>query len=355
MARDRGPPVLRPPGAAALPAEPRGWGWLGAGLWPALLVGLLAAIVAWFWYGDSDRRAEAGGEEAAPGREGPRRAGEGTAATVSLAEDAAAGGEPVRRQVAAAAPSGPSKPGEDLEAVSREELNHVPSRAVRGEAVELEQLIPKHGVTDSGEHPPDTAGSQEGELGAQVGQASDGWCVMNLAGASDDDCKDRSEERPCQPAERRDLDHEEWEVVSEHLVEGEDGKDGSVEDSDSREWEQGDCCDGDSKAKRVAAVPPMFQNIHVSFRVHYITHSDAQLIGVTGDHECLGQWHSYVPLKCDKDGFWSQSISLPVDTRVEWKFILVENGKVRRWEECNNRTLVTEHEDQIVHRWWGYH
>ncbi|NXN01414.1 STBD1 protein, partial [Sylvia borin] len=159
----------------------------------------------------------------------------------------------------------------------------------------------------------------------------------------------------CQTAERRDWEHEEWEVVSEHLVEGEDGRNGSVEDSDSKEWEQGDCCDGDSKAKRVAAVPPMFQNIHVSFRVHYITHSDTQLIGVTGDHECLGQWHSYVPLRCDKDGFWSQSISLPVDTRVEWKFILVENGKVRRWEECSNRTLVTEHEDQIVHQWWGYH
>ncbi|RMC13608.1 hypothetical protein DUI87_08684 [Hirundo rustica rustica] len=286
MARDRGPPALRPPGAAALPAEPRGWGWLGAGLWPALLVGLLAAIVAWFWYGDGDRRAEEGGEEAAAGGEGPRRT------SAAATEDAAAGGGPVRREVAAAAPSGPSKPGEDRAAVSREELNHVPSGAVSGEAVELERLIPEHGVTDSGEHPAAMAGSQAGEPGAQVGQASDGWCVMNLAGASDDDCKERNEERPCQPAERRDLDHEEWEVVSEHLVEG---KDGSMEDSDSKEWEQGDCCDGDSKAKRVAAVPPMFQNIHVAFRVHYITHSDAQVIGVTGDHECLGQWHSYVP------------------------------------------------------------
>lgn len=274
---------------------------------------------------------------------------------MSLAEDAAAGGEPVRREVAAAAPAGPPKSGEDLAAAAREELNHVPSGAVSGEPVELEQLIPKQGVTDSGEHPAGMAGSQAGELVAQVGQASDGWCMMNSAGASDGDCKDKSEEQPCQPAESRDLDHEEWEVVSEHLVEGEDGKDGSMEDSDSKEWEQGDCCDGDSKAKRVAAVPPMFQNIHVAFRVHYITHSDAQLIGVTGDHECLGQWHSYVPLKCDKDGFWSESISLPVDTRVEWKFILVENGKVRRWEECSNRTLVTEHEDQIVHQWWGYH
>ncbi|XP_008942854.1 PREDICTED: starch-binding domain-containing protein 1, partial [Merops nubicus] len=205
------------------------------------------------------------------------------------------------------------------------------------------------------EHPGDPHGSQAGEPRAQAGQASDGWCVMSLAGASDDVCKDRSEEQLGLPAGCRDLDHEEWEVVSEHLAWGEAGKNSGAEDSDSKEWEQGDCADGDLKAKRVAAVPPMFQNIHVTFRVHYYTHSDAQLLGVTGDHECLGQWHSYVPLKYDKDGFWSESVSLPVDTKVEWKFILVENGKVRRWEECGNRTLVTEHEDQIVHQWWGYH
>uniref|UniRef100_A0A493T4J3 Starch-binding domain-containing protein 1 n=1 Tax=Anas platyrhynchos platyrhynchos TaxID=8840 RepID=A0A493T4J3_ANAPP len=176
-------------------------------------------------------------------------------------------------------------------------------------------------------------------------------CVMSSGGV----CKDGSEEQLGQPAQVRDLDQEEWEVVSEHLDWGEAGRNGSVEDSDSKEWEQGDCPDGDLKAKRVAAVPPMFQNIHVTFRVHYITHSDAQLIGVTGDHECLGQWHSYVPLKYDKDGFWSESVSLPVDTKVEWKFILVENGKVTRWEECSNRTLVTEHEDRIAHQWWGHH
>lgn len=255
----------------------------------------------------------------------------------------------------AAALSSPRKPGEDLAAVPRKELNHVQSSGVSGEPLEMEQLLPKQGATDSREHPADTHGGQAGELRPQMGQASDGWCVTNLAGASDHVCKDESEEQPREPAESRDLDHEEWEVVSEHLAWGEAGKNGSVEDSDSKEWEQGDCPDGDLKAKRVAAVPPMFQNIHVTFRVHYITHSDAQLIGVTGDHECLGQWHSYVPLKYDKDGFWSESISLPADTKVEWKFILVENGKVRRWEECGNRTLVTEHEDQIVHQWWGYH
>ncbi|XP_071411154.1 starch-binding domain-containing protein 1 [Pithys albifrons albifrons] len=310
MARERGPP-----------AEPRAWGWLGAGLWPALFVALLATIVAWFWYGGSD------------GREGPRPK-RGAAEGAGDAE-ASAGG---------------TAAGEDPAGVPREEMNHVPS-----EPAEAERLIPKQDATDAREHPDDTAGREEGDVGAQVGQASDGWCVMNLAGPSEENCKDRSEEHPGQPAESRDLDHEEWEVVSEHLVEGEAGRDGSMADSDSREWEQGDCCDGDLRAKRVAAVPPMFQNIHVAFRVHYITHSAAQLIGVTGDHECLGQWHSYVPLKRDKDGFWSECISLPADTRLEWKFILVEDGKVRRWEECGNRTLVTEHEDQIVHQWWGYH
>ncbi|NXS63839.1 STBD1 protein, partial [Brachypteracias leptosomus] len=185
----------------------------------------------------------------------------------------------------------------------------------------------------------------------------EGWCGMRSAGAPEDGGEDGSEEQAGQPAESKELDHEEWEVVAEPLAWGEAGGSGGagVEDSDSKEWEQGDCSDGDLKAKRVAAVPPMFQNIHVTFRVHYFTHSAAQLLGVTGDHECLGQWHSYVPLRYDKDGFWSESVSLPADTRVEWKFILVENGKVRRWEECGNRTLVTEHEDQLVHQWWGYH
>ncbi|XP_040526785.1 starch-binding domain-containing protein 1 isoform X2 [Gallus gallus] len=290
MARDRGPPVLwqspaspRLP-AAALPAEARGWGWLGAGLWPALVVGLLAALVAWFWYGGSDGQGEESGE-AAPAVQQARGEAEAT-------ENLLVSSEEVLRQAKTTALSSPQKPGEDLTAAP---------------------------------------------------------------GASGEVCKDRSEEQLCQPAESRDLDHEDWEVVSEHLDWGEAGQNGSMEDSDSKEWEQGDCSDGDLKAKRVAAVPPMFQNIHVTFRVHYITHSGAQLIGVTGDHECLGQWHSYVPLKYDKDGFWSESVTLPVDTKVEWKFILVENGKVTRWEECSNRTLVTEHEDQIAHQWWGYH
>lgn len=266
---------------------------------------------------------------------------------MSFLGDVVASRERALLEAKAGALSSPRKPGEDLVAGAWKELNRV-----SGERLETEQLVPKQGATDSREHPADRHGSK---LRAQMGQASDGWCVMSSAGASGDVCKDRSVEQQGQPPDSRDWDQEEWEVVSEHPAWGEAGKNGSVEDPDSKEWEQGDCPDGDLKAKRVAAVPPMFQNIHVTFRVHYITHSDAQLIGVTGDHECLGQWHSYVPLKYDKDGFWSESVSLPVDTKVEWKFILVENEKVRRWEECGNRTLVTEHEDKIVHPWWGHH
>ncbi|XP_065521251.1 starch-binding domain-containing protein 1 [Lathamus discolor] len=335
MARDRGPPVLQQPAAlprfpaAALPAEARGWGWLWPGLWPALVVGLLAALVAWFWYGGDDGRAEEVAHETA------------ATATEDLTE------------AKAATVTSTQKPGEGLLAGPREELNHVQGGGVSSEPLEMEQLLLKQGATSSREHPADICGSQAGEPRPQMGQESDGWCVMNSAGAPDGVCKDRSEEQ--QGQESRDLDHEDWEVVSEHLAWGEAGKNGRMEDADSKEWEQGDCPDGDLRAKRVAAVPPMFQNIHVTFRVHYITHSAAQLIGVTGDHECLGQWHSYVPLKHDKDDFWSESVSLPVDTRVEWKFILVENGKVRRWEECGNRTLVTEHEDRVVHQWWGHH
>ncbi|XP_075060285.1 starch-binding domain-containing protein 1 [Mixophyes fleayi] len=109
-----------------------------------------------------------------------------------------------------------------------------------------------------------------------------------------------------------------------------------------------------SKAKRVAAVQPMPQSVDFGFKVHYITHSDSQCIAVTGDHEKLGEWETSVPLTYVKDGFWSHSITLPADTSVEWKFVMVENGKIKRWEECNNRCLKTAHDDIETQQWWGY-
>ncbi|MBN3279483.1 STBD1 protein, partial [Polyodon spathula] len=96
----------------------------------------------------------------------------------------------------------------------------------------------------------------------------------------------------------------------------------------------------------------MPQNVSVSFRVHYITCSPFQLIAVTGNHRELGNWENYVPLRQDKDGFWCNSITLPADVKMEWKFVMVENGKIKRWEECLNRCLETTHDIQ-AHKWWG--
>lgn len=141
------------------------------------------------------------------------------------------------------------------------------------------------------------------------------------------------------------VDHRAWELVPPQSSWGDASRNSGVDDVGSKDLDL---------AKRVVAVSPMPQAVHMTFRVHYITHSEAQLIAVTGDHECLGQWHHFVPLRCDKNGFWSDSVALPVDTKVEWKFVVVENGKIRRWEECENRTLVTEHEDRVAHKWWGY-
>ncbi|XP_067894605.1 starch-binding domain-containing protein 1 [Heterodontus francisci] len=109
-------------------------------------------------------------------------------------------------------------------------------------------------------------------------------------------------------------------------------------------------------ARKVAAVSPLpLNNVFVSFNVHYITCSNSQILAVIGNHECLGQWENYVPLKPNKDGFWSNSILLPMNSRIEWKYVMVEDGKIRRWEECLNRVLETGHEDFEIYQCWGYH
>lgn len=114
----------------------------------------------------------------------------------------------------------------------------------------------------------------------------------------------------------------------------------------------------DSLNKKVAAVSPMPQMVQVNFRVHYVTHSPSQLLAVTGNQPELGAWKSFVPLRRVEDWFWANSVSLPTETQVEWKFVLVEDGKIRRWEECGNRRLVVagqEEEDEVhLDRSWGY-
>ncbi|XP_020844094.1 starch-binding domain-containing protein 1 isoform X2 [Phascolarctos cinereus] len=171
------------------------------------------------------------------------------------------------------------------------------------------------------------------------------------------------------------VDHEEWEMVSEHSVWRDAGKGKSSEPSrtgasvpelqmsspnqgldhgrDSLKDAKGQ--EINLKTKRVAAVFPLSQQVNVQFKVHYVTMSDTTIVAVTGDHEILGSWHGYIPLQCGKDWFWSRSVPLPMDTALKWKFVIVENGSIVRWEECSNRLLETGHEDAIVHKWWGCH
>ncbi|KAM6177066.1 starch-binding domain-containing protein 1 [Erethizon dorsatum] len=157
--------------------------------------------------------------------------------------------------------------------------------------------------------------------------------------------------------------HEDWEMVSRHSSWGDVGLGGNLEASgvslsqemhdsssslvEARDWEV------DGKRKSAARVSSESEQVSVRFQVHYLTSTGVQFIAVTGDHESLGRWDTYVPLHHHKDGLWSHSILLPADTVVEWKFVLVENGGVARWEECSNRRLATGHEDKVVHGWWG--
>ncbi|TSK72004.1 Starch-binding domain-containing protein 1 [Bagarius yarrelli] len=108
--------------------------------------------------------------------------------------------------------------------------------------------------------------------------------------------------------------------------------------------------------KRVGTVLPMPQLVQVSFRVHYITHSPKQILAVTGNQQELGSWESFVPLRSVEDGFWFCTVSLPLDSQVEWKFILVEEGKIQRWEECENRCFTVTGQEEEIHlnKNWGY-
>ncbi|XP_036057066.1 starch-binding domain-containing protein 1 [Onychomys torridus] len=150
--------------------------------------------------------------------------------------------------------------------------------------------------------------------------------------------------------------HEDWEVVSRHSSWGDVGLGGSLEGlRQGMDDGRGTLVGGrgwEADGKAVSLEPP---RVSIQFQVHYTTSTDVQCIAVTGDHENLGGWTTYVPLHYCKDGLWSHSVFLPADTVVEWKFVLVENREVTRWEECSNRLLQTGHEDKVVHGWWGIH
>lgn len=160
-------------------------------------------------------------------------------------------------------------------------------------------------------------------------------------------------------------DSEDWEMVSRHSSWGDIGLGDSPEafvvspkqgmDSGRSPLVEARGQKVDMKANRVRSMSAESQQVSVKFQVHYITGPGVQFIAVTGDHENLGRWNTYIPLQYDKDGLWSHSLSLPAGTVVQWKFVVIENGGVTRWEECSNRFLETGHEDKVVHKWWGIH
>ncbi|XP_048021833.1 uncharacterized protein stbd1 [Megalobrama amblycephala] len=126
------------------------------------------------------------------------------------------------------------------------------------------------------------------------------------------------------------------------------GKEGQVKTALAKE-------DEELANKRVATVPPLSQVVNVTFRIHYITYSPSQLVAVTGSLQELGAWESFIPLHRAKDGFWANTITLPVESQMEWKFVLVEDGRISRWEECGNRYLYLTSQDEEVYldKCWG--
>uniref|UniRef100_A0A3Q3IXE8 Starch-binding domain-containing protein 1 n=1 Tax=Monopterus albus TaxID=43700 RepID=A0A3Q3IXE8_MONAL len=111
----------------------------------------------------------------------------------------------------------------------------------------------------------------------------------------------------------------------------------------------------DENNKKVLAVLPMPQNVSVTFRIHYLTYSPNQMVAVTGNQQELGNWKEFILLESAEDGYWAAVVSLPAESHVEWKFVVVDKGKVCRWEECSNRHLDTGYgEDLTVHKWWGF-
>lgn len=210
--------------------------------------------------------------------------------------------------------------------------------------------------------------SLKGEWGFQRGQETAAKAAPYFAEKlpSSNLVMDRAKEVSLGQLDSQDPDdHENWEMVSRHSSWGDTGLGGSLEASllcpnQGTDYGRSTVVEArgqelEVKPKRVVAMSSESQHINVRFQVHYITSTGVQFIAVTGDHKSLGSWNTYIPLQYSKDGFWSRSVSLPADTMVEWKFVVVDNGRVTRWEECSNRSLETGHKDKVVHKWWGIH
>ncbi|XP_036269085.1 starch-binding domain-containing protein 1 [Pipistrellus kuhlii] len=160
-------------------------------------------------------------------------------------------------------------------------------------------------------------------------------------------------------------DSEDWEMVSRHSSWGDIGLGGSVEaptlspsqgsNSGRNPLAEASGQEVVVKTRRPVVMTSEPPQVSVRFQVHYITSTRVQFVAVTGDHERLGRWISYLPLQYSSGGLWSRSVALPAQTVVQWKFVVVENGEITRWEECSNRRLEIGREDALVHKCWGIH
>ncbi|KAF6133134.1 starch binding domain 1 [Phyllostomus discolor] len=211
-------------------------------------------------------------------------------------------------------------------------------------------------------------GSCVGKWGVQKGQetpANAAPCFAEKLPSSNLLMDRGKEEVSLARLDSQDSADQDWEMVSRHSSWGDIRLGGSLEDpmlNPNLGMDYGKNTlmetrgrEVDVKTKREVAKTSGSQEVSVRFQVHYITSASVQFIAVTGDHEKLGRWNAYIPLQYSEGGFWSRSVSLPADTVVQWKFVVVENGEVTRWEECSNRFLETGHEDKLVHKCWGIH
>uniref|UniRef100_A0A8C7C4M2 Starch-binding domain-containing protein 1 n=1 Tax=Neovison vison TaxID=452646 RepID=A0A8C7C4M2_NEOVI len=169
---------------------------------------------------------------------------------------------------------------------------------------------------------------------------------------------DRAKEVSLAQLGNQDRADEDWEMVSRHSSWGDVSLSGNLEAPGLSPNQGMDCGqiggqEVDARQQKAGAASSGSPRVRVHFQVHYVPSAGSQLVAITGDHESLGRWKSYIALQRSKDGFWFRSVPLPADTVVAWKFVVVDNGEITRWEECNNRSLDTGREDKVIQKWWG--
>ena len=79
----------------------------------------------------------------------------------------------------------------------------------------------------------------------------------------------------------------------------------------------------------------------IIFEMKYQTQM-GQEVGVIGSLDDLGKWNQGKVLKLNwrNGNVWNKEISYVNGTDFEFKFILINHGKVQKWEDGNNRPFI---------------